>query len=616
MEVGSDTQKALMDVYMKNNHEIIEDLANIDALLVQLSANPYFDMLSSYCIGQLGQYYLAEYADKYGYNVKVKYYNSFDKVSELLPELINKASCRILGFYVDSENIWALRALTPLLHKACPKLHIVLGGPQVTGDPYGTMQLVPSVTCGIIGEGEVPFLKLIQSNTLDEEILKSIDGLIYYNSSKKLIVTKPQKQNPNIDEFSYPKRKKYCLDPDKVTFSQLITGRGCMGRCAFCYEGGREHTNLRVRSIDSCLEEVDYLVKTYDIKYINLVDDTFILNRKRTEEFCNRMIDKYQGRIKWYCEARADVLSKNIDILPLLKQAGLVKIQLGGESGCQEILDVYKKGVTIEELEFVTQKIAEAGIPYIYVNFIIGGAFETKLTFERTLNFAKKLMRIAPGHVEVSSSVFTPTPGSPMYNHPEEYGLKIIDKRIIRGASCSFVFAETEQLNQYKIWQLRNKFNNEIDKEYSSLMESISYKQIKEIFYLYINYSIETSWSMILKSKANYRNYFEPIARGGFCGFKDICKEDILYAIPYRTTHLSSDGVAFYRISKSGDNIKNSNLENALITLSAGKLSFQEIVNIIRASAIITDECKGVEQECMAVYQNFEDNLSVIWKKV
>lgn len=594
----------------------INRIANIDALLVQLSANPYFDMLSSYSIGQLGLYYLAEYADRFGYVAKVKYYNSFDKVSKFLPEIIEKTSCRILGFYVDSENIWALRTLIPILHQRCPNTIIILGGPQVTGDPYGTMQLVPNVACGIIGEGEVPFLKLIQADTLTEEVLQSINGLIYYDSSRKLIVTKPQKQNPNIDEYGYPKREKYCLDPDKVTFPQLITGRGCMGRCAFCYEGGREHTNLRVRSIESCLEEIDYLVRTYGIKYINLVDDTFILNRKRTEEFCNRMIDKYQGRIKWYCEARADILSKNIDVLPLLKQAGLVKIQLGGESGCQEILDAYEKGVTIEELEFVTKKIAEAGIPYIYVNFIIGGAFETESTFNGTLDFAKKLMNIAPGHVEVSSSVFTPTPGSPMYNHPENFGLKIIDKRIVRGASCSFVFAETEQLNQYKIWQLRNKFNNEIDKEYTSLIESITHEQIKEIFYLYTNYSIETPWSVILKSKANYRNYFEPIVRGGFYRFKDLRNDEVLQAIPYRTTHLSSDGVAFYRVSKSGDNIKNSNLENALITLSAGKLSFQEILNIIRTSTIITDECKNVEEECMAVYQNFDDNLSVIWKKV
>lgn len=588
----------------------------IDALLVQLSVNPYFDMLSSYSIGQLGLYYLAEYAYRFGYTAKVKYYNSFDEVSKLLPELIEKTACRILGFYVDSENIWALRTLIPSIHQRCPNIIITLGGPQVTGDPFGTMSLIPNATCGVIGEGEIPFLKLLQSKSFDEEQLNNINGLIYNNSAGKLIVTTPQKQNQHIDEYGYPKREKYCLDPDRITFSQLITGRGCMGRCAFCYEGGKEHTNLRVRSLDSCLEEIDYLVENYGVKYINIVDDTFILNRKRTEEFCNRMIDKYQGRIKWYCEARADILSKNIDILPLLKQAGLVKIQLGGESGCQEILDAYKKGVTIEQLEFVTQKIAEAGIPYVYANFIIGGAFETESTFERTLNFAKRLMRIAPGHVEISSSVFTPTPGSPMYNNPEDYGLKIIDKRIIRGASCSFVFAETEELNQYKIWQLRNKFNNEIYKEYSTLIESISYEQLKEIFSLSIDYQIDTPWSTLLKSKANYRNYFEPIVRGGFCGFNEVCENDIYSSIPYRTTHLSSDGVAFYRIARSGENIRNNNIENALITLSAGKLTFSDIVNMIKTSAIITDKNKNIEAECMAVYKNFDDNLQVIWKMI
>lgn len=595
-----------------NSHES----KKADALLVQLSANPYFDMLSSYSIGQLGLYYLAEYADRFGYVAKVKYYNSFDNVSELLPDIIKKTSCRILGFYVDSENIWALRPLIPILHQKCPNTIITVGGPQVTGDPFGTMQLIPNVTCGVIGEGEVPFLKLLQLKSFSDDDLSTINGLIYNNSGGKLIVTTPQKQNLLIDEYGYPRREKYCLDPDRITFSQLITGRGCMGRCAFCYEGGKEHTNLRIRIIDSCLKEIDYLVETYGVKYINIVDDTFILNRKRTEEFCNRMIDKYQGRIKWYCEARADILSKNIDILPLLKQAGLVKIQLGGESGCQEILDAYKKGVTIEQLEFVTQKIVEAGIPYVYANFIIGGAFETESTFDRTLNFAKKLMRIAPGHVEVSSSVFTPTPGSPMYNNPDEYGLKIIDKRCIRGASCSFVFAETEQLNQYKIWQLRNKFNNEIEKEYSLLLENISYEQLRSIFHLSTKFSIDTPWSNLLKSKAHYRNYFEPLVRGGFYSFSEISIDDIFSAIPLRTTHLSSDGVAFYRIKRSGEYVKNNNLENALITLSAGKLTFQDILSMIKSNPAFTTEGVNILDECLSVYKGFEREFSVIWKKI
>ena len=78
----------------------------VDALLVQLSANPYFDMLSSYSIGQLGLYYLAEYADRFGYLVKVKYYNSFDEVSMLLPELIRNTSCRDCPLTVREGRTW------------------------------------------------------------------------------------------------------------------------------------------------------------------------------------------------------------------------------------------------------------------------------------------------------------------------------------------------------------------------------------------------------------------------------------------------------------------------------------------------------------------------------
>ncbi|MDL2252168.1 B12-binding domain-containing radical SAM protein [Odoribacter sp. OttesenSCG-928-J03] len=588
------------------------DTVKIDALLIQLSANPYFDMVSSYSVGQLGLYYLAEYADKAGYNVKVKYYNSFDNVSELLPELVRKLKCRIVGFYVDSENIWAIRALTPSLKKACPDLHIFLGGPQVTGDSDATLQLIPHVTCGVIGEGEQSFLKLIQLELLNGETLDTINGIIYIDTNNVLKKTKPFSVKQHIDDYGFPRREKYCLDLDRISFSQIISGRGCMGKCAFCFEGGQEHSNLRIRNIDSCLNEVDYLVEMFGVKYINFVDDTFILNRARTEQFCNRMIEKYDGKIKWYCEARADILSKNIDILPLLKRAGLIKIQLGGESGCQEILDAYNKGVKLDELEFVTQKIAEAGITYIYINFIIGGAFETEKTFNKTLDFAKKLMRMAPGHVEVDSSVFTPIPGSPMYRQPDDFGLKIIDKRTLRGASCSFVFAETEELSQHKIWQLRNRFKNEISNEYTALIDVIPRKQLYEIFNLSLNYDVETTWSSTIKSKVNYRNYFEPIVRGGFRGFHDISEENLFNSTPFRTNHLSSDGVAFYRVSKSGENIKNNDLENTLITLSAGKLTFKGIVNVIKSSNLLENE--DILPRVLDVYHNFDEELSVVWK--
>ena len=138
-------------------------MEKLDVLLIQLSSNPYFDMMSSYRIGQLGLYYLASYADKAGYNVKVKYYDSFDNVSFELPELINECQCKIVGFYVDMENIWAIRLFTSVIKDKCPDVQIIAGGPQITGDPIGSIQTIPHLLCGIIGEGEMPFVKLLQT---------------------------------------------------------------------------------------------------------------------------------------------------------------------------------------------------------------------------------------------------------------------------------------------------------------------------------------------------------------------------------------------------------------------------------------------------------------------
>ena len=132
---------------------------------------------------------------------------------------------------------------------------------------------------------------------------------------------------------------------------------------------------------------------------------------------------------------------------------------------------------------------------------------------------------------------------------------------------------------------------------------------------MYIHYSIETSWSTLLKSKANYKNYFEPIARGEFYGFNDISKDSIWRAIPFRTVNLNSNGESFYRMLKNGDNIKNNDLENALITLSSGKLSFQDIFNIVKNSRVSALDEDALLNECINIYSLFDKELSIVWKR-
>ena len=120
----------------------------------------------------------------------------------------------------------------------------------------------------IIGEGEVPFSQLLSCDfTYDQ--LKTISGIVF-RQGDKYIKTRNTEREINIDQYSYPKRELYSLDSG-LSYKSLITGRGCVGKCAFCFEGSKTHNRLRFRSIESVKEEFSYLVDMSGSKsYISL----------------------------------------------------------------------------------------------------------------------------------------------------------------------------------------------------------------------------------------------------------------------------------------------------------------------------------------------------------
>lgn len=584
----------------------------MDALLVQAVVNPFCDSSSIIKVAQLGLYYLAEYAAKFNYNVKVKYVNVAFPIVDELYSILKDNNCDTIGFYTDCENIWQIRRAIAELRRKDNNLKIVVGGPQITGAPEESIKLLQGVTCGIIGEGEEAFVEFLQLNDYSTTNLLSIKGVVLSDKDGVQYAAK-RDINKNIDDYGYPRREKYSLDLNDLSFGQLVSGRGCVGRCAFCFEGSKTHNTPRVRSLDSCLEEFDYLVNTFNLRYVNIVDDTFILNRRRTVEFCNKLIERYQGKIKWYCEARADILSKNIDLLPLLKEAGLVRLQLGGESGNQDILNAYNKGITLEQVDFVVKEAIKVGIPFIFINYIVGGAFETEETFNQTLDLAKRLINYGKGNVEIDSSIFTPTPGSPIYNEPEKFGLKIIDREQLRSLNYSYVFCETETLSQEKVYQLRSRFKNEIAKEYMRISRTIPKERLLEIYDYTLNYKVDTYWYYYIHNNVGKDQYLSLCVKDGYSEFSNINACEISDAVPFRTKAISSNGQMFYRISENGEFVANDNaLENEVLSYSAGKLSYAEIREIIIKHGFLTEE--NAYESLAHVYRKFEDEYAIIWK--
>jgi radical SAM superfamily enzyme YgiQ (UPF0313 family) len=93
--------------------------------------------------------------------------------------------------------------------------------------------------------------------------------------------------------------------------------------------------------------------------------------------------------MKFYITAaRVDFADR--ELYSKMKEAGVVHIQFGLESGNQDVLDYYNKQITIEKIRNAVKLSHDIGF-FTSGTFILGAPFETKQHFNNTIRFAKTL---------------------------------------------------------------------------------------------------------------------------------------------------------------------------------------------------------------------------------
>jgi radical SAM superfamily enzyme YgiQ (UPF0313 family) len=115
-------------------------------------------------------------------------------------------------------------------------------------------------------------------------------------------------------------------------------------------------------------------------------------------------------RITTYARTRS-LLRKSVDELLHLRQAGLSRIHVGLESGCDRVLDLMKKGVTGAQHVEAGQKVKAAGISLSeYVLLGLGGR---EMWREHARDTAEVLSQINPDFIRVRTLAIHPR--SPLY---------------------------------------------------------------------------------------------------------------------------------------------------------------------------------------------------------
>ena len=158
--------------------------------------------------------------------------------------------------------------------------------------------------------------------------------------------------------------------------------RGCMYKCSFC--SYPLDNPFRLKSVDRIIREIRQYVD-WGFTHFNFYSALFTSPPKHCRAVLKRIIAEDLG-ITFSCQARADNLYKNPDLLQLLREAGCIHMSIGIESGDSAQLRRMRKRLNIEKSIQIMQQAQENGISVV-ANIFLGFPGETQESIENSYRF-------------------------------------------------------------------------------------------------------------------------------------------------------------------------------------------------------------------------------------
>ncbi|HUT96328.1 MAG TPA: radical SAM protein, partial [Candidatus Paceibacterota bacterium] len=223
-----------------------------------------------------------------------------------------------------SKQIKALKSDLPIVWGG---IHPSLLPEQCLGENY--------VDYVVIGEGEITITEF--ANQLKgSRNFSVIDGL-GYKKEDKIIFNKEREFIKILDDyrldFSLIDINKYLFKlRDSKKAIAYKSSRGCSFNCAFCYNKIFNKNKWRTWSIDSVVEDINFLKKEYGVDAIKFYDDNFFIDRQRALEILEK-ID-----IPAHTEVRIDMITD--DLAKRMKELKVSELLIGIESGSNRMLQL------------------------------------------------------------------------------------------------------------------------------------------------------------------------------------------------------------------------------------------------------------------------------------
>ncbi|MEM4268203.1 MAG: radical SAM protein [Candidatus Woesearchaeota archaeon] len=390
----------------------------------------------------------------------------FDYMKELIKES-EDAVCVGISSMTGYQIKEALIASKEIKSKY-PYIPIIWGGWHSTILPLETLK-DPNVDIVVIGQGERAFNELVKA-IVNKKSLLGVKGVWFKKNGA--IIKNPYRDFEDINNF--PPLPYNIIDDieDCIKHTELgtrtlnyISSIGCPFRCAFCAEKMISNRRWFGLQPERVVNEIEKLIKDYNINGLYISDSNFFVDKKRVEEICKGIIERgikiRIGRVN----GRPDQLSKFDDKLwSLLKKAGFYSILIGAETHSQEILEVIHKDTTIKDTLNLMRVCDKYDIKLTY-SFMIGlplpGGIErsknfVKEDFRKTVEFINFINKNSKNY-SILLFIYTPYPGTELFEMSRKYGVQVPD-----------------DLYSWSKFNLHNQNTPWVPKKYISLINQLS----------------------------------------------------------------------------------------------------------------------------------------------
>lgn len=183
------------------------------------------------------------------------------------------------------------------------------------------------------GESEMAFLKFVRTVESGEDYHNVENFCFYDERNDRVIKNTLLPKETNLDCLGFPDRSIFNFQEVIDLYggaAPFMLNRGCPYNCSFCSNHllasvyGSLRNLTRMRSVDSCIEEIKEVNAEYKFDVIHIWDDLFVTNRKWLYEF----LEKYKIEIKkpFMCTTRSNLCDD--ELFNKLKQGGCYRVHM------------------------------------------------------------------------------------------------------------------------------------------------------------------------------------------------------------------------------------------------------------------------------------------------